>query len=136
MNANTWTRNLNKATDFANPFRYNDFGFAIGGPVAIPIGFVRADVRERAWLAHEAEGKAWVEWCDLLPPGLHPRPHALPRGHWRLRDRPAELVRHQRISRRKDIRQVHSSTADHLRTTEIGRWNFGRDRCVRQAIQH
>ncbi len=36
MNANTWTRNLNTATDFANPFRYNDFGFAIGGPVAIP----------------------------------------------------------------------------------------------------
>lgn len=36
MNANTWTRNLNKSTNFASPFRYNDFGFDVGGPVAIP----------------------------------------------------------------------------------------------------
>ncbi len=36
MNANAWHRNLSKTTDFASPFRYNDFGFDIGGPVAIP----------------------------------------------------------------------------------------------------
>ncbi|HLH02379.1 MAG TPA: carboxypeptidase regulatory-like domain-containing protein [Bryobacteraceae bacterium] len=36
MNANTWGRNLSKSTNFASPYRYNNFGFAIGGPVAIP----------------------------------------------------------------------------------------------------
>ncbi len=36
MNANTWQRNLSTSTDFASPFRYNDFGFDVGGPVAIP----------------------------------------------------------------------------------------------------
>ena len=36
MNANTWTRNLSTSTNFASPFRYNDFGFAVGGPIAIP----------------------------------------------------------------------------------------------------
>ena len=36
MNANTWTRNLSTATNFASPFRYNQFGFNIGGPVLIP----------------------------------------------------------------------------------------------------
>jgi hypothetical protein len=33
MNANTWSRNQSKLTDFASPFRYNDFGFAVGGPM-------------------------------------------------------------------------------------------------------
>ncbi len=36
MNANTWTRNLNTLTKDVSPFRYNDFGFAVGGPVEIP----------------------------------------------------------------------------------------------------
>jgi len=36
MNANTWTRNLNPATRFPSPFRYNNFGFAVGGPVWAP----------------------------------------------------------------------------------------------------
>jgi hypothetical protein len=36
MNANTWQRNLSTTTNFASPFRYNDFGFDIGGPAAIP----------------------------------------------------------------------------------------------------
>jgi hypothetical protein len=36
LNANTWTRNLSTSTDFASPFRYNNFGFAVGGPVLIP----------------------------------------------------------------------------------------------------
>ncbi len=41
MNANTWQRNLSATTNFASPFRYNDFGFDIGGPVAIPGKFTR-----------------------------------------------------------------------------------------------
>ena len=36
MNANTWTRNQSPTTRFAPPFRYNNFGFAAGGPVWIP----------------------------------------------------------------------------------------------------
>ena len=36
LNANTWQRNLSKTTDFASPFRYNNFGFAVGGPMWIP----------------------------------------------------------------------------------------------------
>jgi hypothetical protein len=36
MNANTWSRNLSTSTNFAAPYRYNNFGFAVGGPAAIP----------------------------------------------------------------------------------------------------
>ncbi|MGC2658410.1 MAG: carboxypeptidase regulatory-like domain-containing protein [Bryobacteraceae bacterium] len=36
LNANTWSRNLSTTTNFASPFRYNNFGYAVGGPVAIP----------------------------------------------------------------------------------------------------
>ncbi|SEF73052.1 TonB-dependent Receptor Plug Domain [Bryocella elongata] len=36
MNANTWTRNQSPTTQFASPFRYNNFGFTFGGPVWIP----------------------------------------------------------------------------------------------------
>lgn len=36
MNANTWSRNLSSTTNFASPFRYNDFGFTLGGPIYIP----------------------------------------------------------------------------------------------------
>ncbi len=36
LNANTWSRNLSTFTNFQSPFRYNDFGFDIGGPVLIP----------------------------------------------------------------------------------------------------
>src|SRR4029077_20872098 len=36
LNANTWTRNLSTATNFASPFRYNNFGFTVGGPIWIP----------------------------------------------------------------------------------------------------
>ena len=36
MNANTWQRNHNPATQFQSPFRYNNFGFAVGGPVWAP----------------------------------------------------------------------------------------------------
>jgi hypothetical protein len=36
MNANTWGRNNSITTNFASPFRYNQFGFNVGGPVIIP----------------------------------------------------------------------------------------------------
>jgi hypothetical protein len=36
MNANTWGRNNSVTTNFASPFRYNQFGFNVGGPVIIP----------------------------------------------------------------------------------------------------
>jgi hypothetical protein len=36
LNANTWGRNLATSTNFASPFRYNDFGFSVGGPAWIP----------------------------------------------------------------------------------------------------
>ena len=37
MNANTWQRNLSTTTNFASPFRYNNPGGTIGGPI-IPKG--------------------------------------------------------------------------------------------------
>src|SRR5579871_5819788 len=36
LNANTWSRNQSVLTNFQSPFRFNDFGFDVGGPVAIP----------------------------------------------------------------------------------------------------
>jgi hypothetical protein len=36
FNANTWSRNQSPSTRFASPFRYNDFGFTLGGPVWTP----------------------------------------------------------------------------------------------------
>ena len=36
LNANTWQRNLSTTTNFTTPFRYNNFGGTIGGP--IPLG--------------------------------------------------------------------------------------------------
>src|SRR5215831_11998900 len=36
LNANTWIRNQSTTTNFASPFRYNQFGFNVGGPVLIP----------------------------------------------------------------------------------------------------
>ena len=36
MNANTWSRNLSTLTNVAAPFRYNNFGGTVGGPVWVP----------------------------------------------------------------------------------------------------
>jgi hypothetical protein len=38
LNANTWSRNLSPATNFASPFRYNNPGFTVGGPIWAPVG--------------------------------------------------------------------------------------------------
>jgi hypothetical protein len=36
LDANSWARNRNAATNFAAPFRYNQFGYNLSGPVTIP----------------------------------------------------------------------------------------------------
>jgi Carboxypeptidase regulatory-like domain len=36
LNANTWSRNQNPATQFAAPLHYNQFGYNFGGPLYIP----------------------------------------------------------------------------------------------------
>jgi hypothetical protein len=36
MNANTWSRNLSTLTNVSAPFRYNNFGGTIGGPIWAP----------------------------------------------------------------------------------------------------
>ncbi|HEY3936080.1 MAG TPA: carboxypeptidase regulatory-like domain-containing protein [Bryobacteraceae bacterium] len=41
LNANTWSRNQSSTTNFTSPFRFNQFGFALGGPVYIPGKFNR-----------------------------------------------------------------------------------------------
>jgi hypothetical protein len=47
MNANTWSRNLNPATQFPSPFVYNNFGFAVGGPVWSPKVPILRSLRNR-----------------------------------------------------------------------------------------
>jgi hypothetical protein len=54
MNANTWTRNQSPTTRFASPFVYNNFGFAVGGPVWIPGFHVTDRLREKLfWFVNE-----------------------------------------------------------------------------------
>lgn len=36
LDANSWTRNRNATTNFVAPFRYNQFGYNLNGPVTIP----------------------------------------------------------------------------------------------------
>lgn len=36
LNANAWSRNLSPTTNFTTPFRYNNFGFTVGGPIWAP----------------------------------------------------------------------------------------------------
>lgn len=36
MDANSWSRNRNPATNFVAPFKYNQFGFNVSGPLYIP----------------------------------------------------------------------------------------------------
>jgi hypothetical protein len=53
LNANTWTRNLTPSTNFASPFRYNDFGFDFGGPVEIPGVFTKLRQKFFFYVAQE-----------------------------------------------------------------------------------
>lgn len=41
VNANTWGRNQSATTNFPSPFRFNQFGFSVGGPAYIPGKFNR-----------------------------------------------------------------------------------------------
>ena len=41
LNANTWSRNQSEATKDVGPFRYNQYGYNIGGPAYIPGVFNR-----------------------------------------------------------------------------------------------
>ncbi len=36
LDANSWSRNRNPATNFVAPFKYNQFGFNVSGPVYVP----------------------------------------------------------------------------------------------------
>jgi Carboxypeptidase regulatory-like domain/TonB-dependent Receptor Plug Domain len=54
MNANTWTRNQSPTTRFASPFVYNNFGFAVSGPVWIPkVGFTEKLRKRFFWFVNE-----------------------------------------------------------------------------------
>ena len=54
MNANTWQRNQSSTTRFASPFRYNNFGFAVGGPVWIPGVHFTDHLRQKLfWFVNE-----------------------------------------------------------------------------------
>ena len=53
MNANTWTRNLTPSTRFPAPFVYNNFGFAVGGPVWIPGLCVHRAAKTEVFLVRE-----------------------------------------------------------------------------------
>ena len=56
MNANTWTRNQSTTTNFASPFRYNQFGFNVGGPVFISPGHSQPHRQEVFFFV----GEEWV----------------------------------------------------------------------------
>jgi len=57
MNANTWSRNQSTFTNFASPFRYNQFGFNVGGPIYVPGKF---DREKNKWFFYFGE-----EWAAL-----------------------------------------------------------------------
>ena len=60
MNANTWSRNQSTFTNFASPFRYNQFGFNVGGPIFYPGHFNRA--RDK-WFFFV--GEEWVRYRNV-----------------------------------------------------------------------
>ncbi len=57
LNANTWSRNSNAATNFVPPFRYNQYGYNIGGPLYIP-GKFNKDKNKVFWYW----GQEWVKF--------------------------------------------------------------------------
>ena len=71
LNANTWTRNQSLTTNFTSPFRYNQFGFNIGGPVYIPHLFNRSRDKWFFFL-----GEEWIRYrfsdtqTQTVPSGL------------------------------------------------------------------
>ncbi len=57
LNANTWTRNHTKGQAFVPPFRYNQFGYNVGGPFYIP-GKFNKDKSKYFWYW----GQEWVRY--------------------------------------------------------------------------
>ncbi|HTB11824.1 MAG TPA: carboxypeptidase regulatory-like domain-containing protein [Bryobacteraceae bacterium] len=60
MNANTWSRNQSTFTNFASPFRYNQFGFNVGGPIYIPGKF---DRDRNKWFFYF--GEEWARYRNV-----------------------------------------------------------------------
>ena len=60
MNANTWSRNQSTFTNFASPFRYNQFGFNVGGPIFYPGKF---DRDRNKWFFFV--GEEWVKYRNV-----------------------------------------------------------------------
>ena len=87
LDANTWTRNQNPDIEQSrrpSPFRYNQFGFDIGGPVLLPGGFNSGRDKlffyyAQEWIRRRAEGsRTWTvpsaamkrgDFSELLDPG-------------------------------------------------------------------
>jgi hypothetical protein len=57
LNANTWTRNHTKGQEDVAPFRYNQFGYNVGGPFYIP-GKFNKDKSKYFWYW----GQEWVRY--------------------------------------------------------------------------
>jgi hypothetical protein len=55
--ANTYSRNENPATRFTTPFRYNDFGFFVGGPAWIPKSTFLSKTRDKVFFFI---GEDWI----------------------------------------------------------------------------
>lgn len=60
MNANTWSRNQSTFTNFASPFRYNQFGFNVGGPIFYPGKF---NAGRDKWFFYV--GEEWVRYRNV-----------------------------------------------------------------------
>jgi hypothetical protein len=60
MNANTWSRNQSTLTNFASPFRYNQFGFNVGGPIFYPGHF---DRDRNKWFFYV--GEEWARYRNV-----------------------------------------------------------------------
>ncbi len=58
LNANTWTRNSNPATGSVAPFRYNQYGYNVGGPVWFPGIPFNKDRNKLFWYW----GQEWVKY--------------------------------------------------------------------------
>ena len=59
FNSNTWSRNLSTSTNFASPFRYNNPGFTVGGPIWIPKAGILSRTREKLFFFF---GEDWIRY--------------------------------------------------------------------------
>jgi hypothetical protein len=75
FNANTWTRNHTPGLNFVAPFRYNQYGYNVGGPFYIP-GKFNADKSKFFWYWGQewvknrySENAAWTVPSNLMRQG-------------------------------------------------------------------